>query len=50
MIKLDEELTADECTEALKCIAWKGRALIIGFAAGQVEKVTSIVWYWELWT
>jgi len=26
-------------TDCLKCIAWKGRALVIGFAAGQIEKV-----------
>ncbi|KAF5385821.1 hypothetical protein D9615_002573 [Tricholomella constricta] len=25
--------------DSLKCIAWKGRALIIGFAAGTIEKV-----------
>lgn len=25
--------------ESLKCIAFKGRALIVGFAAGQIEKV-----------
>ncbi|KDR75883.1 hypothetical protein GALMADRAFT_248626 [Galerina marginata CBS 339.88] len=26
-------------TDSLKCIAWKGRALVIGFAAGTIEKV-----------
>ncbi|KAJ6593932.1 alcohol dehydrogenase [Mycena capillaripes] len=26
-------------TDCLKCIAWKGRALVVGFAAGTVEKV-----------
>lgn len=26
--------------DSLKCIAWKGRALVIGFAAGNIEKVT----------
>ncbi|KAF9049755.1 hypothetical protein BJ165DRAFT_1342503 [Panaeolus papilionaceus] len=26
-------------SNALKCIAWKGRALVIGFAAGTIEKV-----------
>ena len=26
-------------TDCLKCIAWKGRALVIGFAAGKIEKV-----------
>jgi len=26
-------------TDTLKCIAWKGRALVIGFAAGKIEKV-----------
>ncbi|KAK0504589.1 hypothetical protein EDD18DRAFT_1125491 [Armillaria luteobubalina] len=25
--------------DALKCIAWKGRALVIGFAAGTIEKI-----------
>ncbi|KAF9475539.1 NAD(P)-binding protein [Pholiota conissans] len=25
--------------DSLKCIAWKGRALVIGFAAGTIEKV-----------
>ncbi|KAF8190338.1 hypothetical protein K438DRAFT_1831887 [Mycena galopus ATCC 62051] len=25
--------------DCLKCIAWKGRALIVGFAAGNIEKV-----------
>ncbi|RDB16964.1 Quinone oxidoreductase-like protein 2 [Hypsizygus marmoreus] len=25
--------------DSLKCIAWKGRALVIGFAAGAIEKV-----------
>jgi NADPH:quinone reductase len=25
--------------DCLKCIAWKGRALVIGFAAGEIEKV-----------
>ncbi|KAJ9107061.1 hypothetical protein QFC19_002931 [Naganishia cerealis] len=24
---------------SLKCIAWKGRLLVVGFAAGQIEKV-----------
>lgn len=26
--------------DSLKCIAWKGRALVVGFAAGKIEKVT----------
>ncbi|KAF7288666.1 hypothetical protein HMN09_01372600 [Mycena chlorophos] len=26
-------------TDCLKCIAWKGRALVVGFAAGSIEKV-----------
>ncbi|KAJ7072303.1 NAD(P)-binding protein [Mycena amicta] len=26
-------------TDCLKCIAWKGRALVVGFAAGTIEKV-----------
>jgi NADPH2:quinone reductase len=25
--------------DSLKCIAWKGRALVVGFAAGTIEKV-----------
>ncbi|KAG8680971.1 hypothetical protein FRC09_017846 [Ceratobasidium sp. 395] len=25
--------------DSLKCIAWKGRAIVVGFAAGQIEKV-----------
>lgn len=25
--------------ESLKCIAWKGRAIVVGFAAGTIEKV-----------
>jgi len=25
--------------DSLKCIAWKGRALVVGFAAGAIEKV-----------
>jgi NADPH:quinone reductase-like Zn-dependent oxidoreductase len=25
--------------ECLKCIAWKGRALVVGFAAGNIEKL-----------
>ena len=25
--------------DSLKCIAWKGRAVVIGFAGGQIEKV-----------
>ena len=27
--------------ESLKCIAWKGRLLVVGFAAGTIEKVWS---------
>ncbi|KAF7315637.1 hypothetical protein MIND_00079200 [Mycena indigotica] len=26
-------------TDCLKCIAWKGRAIVVGFAAGTIEKV-----------
>ncbi|KAK7472585.1 hypothetical protein VKT23_000698 [Stygiomarasmius scandens] len=26
-------------TDSLKCIAWKGRAVVVGFAAGNIEKV-----------
>ncbi|OCH84896.1 alcohol dehydrogenase [Obba rivulosa] len=25
--------------DSMKCIAWKGRALVVGFAAGQIEKL-----------
>ena len=25
--------------DALKCIVWGGRALVIGFAGGEIEKV-----------
>lgn len=27
--------------ESMKCIAWNGRLLVIGFAAGQIEKVAT---------
>lgn len=27
------------CLDCLKCIAWKGRAVVVGFAAGPIEKV-----------
>lgn len=26
--------------DSFKCIAWKGRALVIGFAGGKIEQVT----------
>lgn len=26
-------------SDSLKCIAWKGRAIVVGFAAGEIEKV-----------
>jgi hypothetical protein len=26
--------------DSLKCIAWKGRALVVGFAAGNIERVS----------
>ncbi|KAJ7095658.1 alcohol dehydrogenase [Mycena epipterygia] len=29
----------DPVVDCLKCIAWKGRALVIGFAAGAIEKI-----------
>ena len=32
-------LLADEPTDSLKCIAWKGRAVVVGFAGGKIEKV-----------
>jgi len=25
--------------DSLKCIAWKGRAVVVGFAGGQIEKI-----------
>ena len=25
--------------DSLKCIAWKGRAVVVGFAGGKIEKV-----------
>ena len=25
--------------DSLKCIAWKGRAVVVGFAGGEIEKV-----------
>jgi hypothetical protein len=28
--------------DALKCVAWGGRALVIGFAGGEIEKVRSV--------
>lgn len=28
--------------DSLKCIAWKGRAIVVGFAAGDIEKVRGI--------
>lgn len=34
--KTSSDLLLIDC---LKCIAWKGRALVIGFAAGTIEKV-----------
>lgn len=37
--KLDLELnTLSDC---LKCIAWKGRAIVVGFAGGEIEKVST---------
>ncbi len=30
---------ANERVDSLKCIAWKGRAIVVGFAAGEIEKV-----------
>lgn len=29
--------------ESMKCIAWKGRLLVVGFAGGTIEKVRSMV-------
>ena len=26
-------------SDCLKCIAWKGRAIVVGFAGGEIEKV-----------
>ena len=31
-------------SDCLKCVAWKGRALVIGFAGGTIEKVRFFVW------
>ncbi|KAI9665301.1 MAG: hypothetical protein M1831_001738 [Alyxoria varia] len=28
-------------TESMKCIAWNGRVLVVGFAAGEIEKVAT---------
>lgn len=28
--------------DCLKCIAWKGRAIVVGFAGGQIEKVRAV--------
>ncbi|CAG7850517.1 SubName: Full=Related to quinone reductase {ECO:0000313/EMBL:CCA67581.1} [Serendipita indica DSM 11827] len=33
------KITGGKGVDSLKCIAWKGRALVIGFAAGQIEKL-----------
>jgi len=33
--------------DALKCIAWKGRALVIGFAGGTIEKVRLSMAHWS---
>jgi NADPH2:quinone reductase len=30
--------------DSLKCIAWSGRALVVGFAGGQIEKVRVVPW------
>jgi NADPH2:quinone reductase len=30
-------------TDCLKCIAWKGRAIVVGFAAGKIEKARSLI-------
>jgi NADPH2:quinone reductase len=34
-LKVDDSLPID----SLKCIAWKGRAVVVGFAGGKIEKV-----------
>ena len=31
----------DSIADSLKCIAWKGRAIVVGFAGGEIEKVCS---------
>jgi NADPH:quinone reductase len=31
-------------TDALKCVVWGGRALVVGFAGGEIEKVR---WFYE---
>ena len=30
--------------DSLKCIAWKGRAVVVGFAGGEIEKVIVFVY------
>lgn len=30
---------ADRPVDCLKCIAWKGRAVVVGFAAGKIEQL-----------
>ena len=34
-----QKLTCILPTDSLKCIAWKGRAVVVGFAGGKIEKV-----------
>ena len=30
--------------DSLKCIAWKGRAVVVGFAGGEIEKVIAFIY------
>jgi NADPH:quinone reductase len=43
-----QRLTHASPTDCLKCIAWKGRAVVVGFAGGKIEKVlvppSSLTW------
>lgn len=32
-------MDVDVFADSMKCIAWKGRALVVGFAAGQIEQL-----------
>ena len=29
--------------DSLKCIAWKGRAVVVGFAGGKIEQVLAVL-------
>lgn len=36
--------------DSLKCIAWKGRAVVVGFAGGEIEKVYIFSYLWKILT